>query len=225
MKKKFIVYMHITPSNKRYIGITSNEYKRRWQNGYGYRGNKHFFNAIKKYGWENIKHEILFENLTQKEACKIETELIAKYKSDLCKYGYNKSIGGENPNVGGRISEQTKRKISKSLKGYKHTQETREKDRQAKLGTHLSAETKNKISEAKKGAKNAMYGKSTSAKQKEAVKKACSKPVKCVETNKKYPSIIEAERQTGICDSSIQAVCKGKRKTAGGFSWEYCEVV
>ena len=36
MEKKFIVYMHITPSNKRYIGITSNEYKRRWQNGYGY---------------------------------------------------------------------------------------------------------------------------------------------------------------------------------------------
>ena len=29
MEKKFIVYMHITPSNKRYIGITSNEYKRR----------------------------------------------------------------------------------------------------------------------------------------------------------------------------------------------------
>lgn len=217
--------MHITPSNKRYIGITSNKVSRRWQNGYGYRENKHFFNAIKKYGWDNIRHEILFENLTQKEACKIETELIAKYKSDLSEYGYNRSIGGENPNVGGKLSEETKKKISKSLKGYKHTQETKEKDRKAKLGTHLTEETKKKISEAKKGNKNAMYGKTTSAKQKEAVKKACSKPVKCIETKIVFPSIKEAERLTGISDSGIQAVCKGKRKTAGGYRWEYCKGV
>lgn len=48
--KEFIIYKHTTPSNKVYIGITSQtKINRRWQNGYGYRSNKHFFNAILKY--------------------------------------------------------------------------------------------------------------------------------------------------------------------------------
>ena len=38
-----------------------------------------------------------------------------------------------------------------------------------------------------------------------------------------FPSIIEAERQTGIAQQSICACCHGKRKrkTAGGYRWSY----
>lgn len=36
-----------------------------------------------------------------------------------------------------------------------------------------------------------------------------------------YPSIMEAERQTGIYNASISACCKGKRKRAGGYIWKY----
>lgn len=36
---------------------------------------------------------------------------------------------------------------------------------------------------------------------------------------KEYPSIREVYRQTGIY--SIEKVCKGQRKTAGGFIWKY----
>jgi hypothetical protein len=36
---------------------------------------------------------------------------------------------------------------------------------------------------------------------------------------KQYNSITEAERDTGI--SHISGVCRGKRKTAGGFKWKY----
>ena len=32
----YIVYMHTTPSGKRYIGITAQTVERRWQNGFGY---------------------------------------------------------------------------------------------------------------------------------------------------------------------------------------------
>ena len=45
--KLYIVYMLISPSNKKYIGITSLEPKNRWRNGNGYKNNKHFTNAIK----------------------------------------------------------------------------------------------------------------------------------------------------------------------------------
>lgn len=42
------VYMHTSPSNKRYIGITKRKVNKRWQNGNGYKHNTYFTNAIKK---------------------------------------------------------------------------------------------------------------------------------------------------------------------------------
>ena len=41
--------------------------------------------------------------------------------------------------------------------------------------------------------------------------------VVCVETDERYPSISEAQRQTGI--SNIAMVLRGERRTAGGFRW------
>lgn len=38
---------------------------------------------------------------------------------------------------------------------------------------------------------------------------------------KEFPSIIEAERQTGISNGCICEVLHGKRKSAGGYIWEY----
>ena len=36
-----------------------------------------------------------------------------------------------------------------------------------------------------------------------------------------FPSIMEASRQTGIDPSSIAKCCNGKRKSAGGYHWQY----
>ena len=36
-----------------------------------------------------------------------------------------------------------------------------------------------------------------------------------------FKSASEAYRQTGINNSAIGMCCKKKRKTAGGFCWEY----
>lgn len=46
-----------------------------------------------------------------------------------------------------------------------------------------------------------------------------SKKVKCIETGSVYGGIAEAERKTGITHISI--VCRGTRKTAGGYHWQY----
>ena len=50
-----------------------------------------------------------------------------------------------------------------------------------------------------------------------------TKPVKCIETNIIYASVREAERQTGIPNTHISAVCikKPHHKTAGGYHWKY----
>ena len=52
--------------------------------------------------------------------------------------------------------------------------------------------------------------------------KTCKK-VLCVETGIIYKSINEAERQTGINQSSISKACRGKLKTAGGYYWKFVE--
>ena len=48
-----------------------------------------------------------------------------------------------------------------------------------------------------------------------------SRSVVCVETGEVYPSTREAERATGANHSGISKVCKGQRKTCGGYHWRY----
>ena len=170
--KNWTVYEHITPSGKRYIGITSKKPEHRWHNGRGYRKNKIFYKAIEKYKWENIQHNIVSTDLTEKEAKWLENYLICYYWTFVgfkdCK-GYNCTLGGEGT-VGLKQSEEHKRKISEKLKGKhpseeqkrkiseklkgKHpSEETRRKQSEAQKGKHISEETRRKQSEARKGIK------------------------------------------------------------------------
>lgn len=38
-----------------------------------------------------------------------------------------------------------------------------------------------------------------------------------------FPSVVAAQRETGISESNIRQSCYGKRRTAGGYSWKYCD--
>lgn len=116
-KRNYCVYKHISPSNKIYIGITNNVKKRWGSNGIGYKYNTYFYNAIKKYSWDNFKHEILYDNLTKEEACKKEKELIKEYNTTNRDVGYNISFGGEAFFEGKVHTQETKDKISNALKG------------------------------------------------------------------------------------------------------------
>ncbi len=219
MKNKYVVYVHRNLINgKVYIGITNQKpIHNRWRkNGIGYRECIKFYNAIKKYGWDNFKHIVLFENLTKEEAEDKEIELISKYKSNQNKYGYNIANGG---NHQGTVSEETKKKISKSLKGRTFT-----------------AEHKRKMSEAQLGEKNHRYGKITSAEIKEKISignilhpSSGQFPHKKVnqynlqgEYIKTWNSMGEIERILHINHSMISECCNGKQKTSGGYIWKYC---
>jgi group I intron endonuclease len=144
-ENNYTVYMHKNKINgKVYIGITKQKINSRWRKGKGYKDCK-FRNAIDKYGWDNFEHIILFENLTKKEACNKEIELIKKYNSTNRKYGYNISTGGDSGSVG------THRKM---------TDEHKEKDRIVHLGE------KNGMYGVK-GEKHPCYGRKMSEKQKQ----------------------------------------------------------
>lgn len=109
--KNHKVYAHINKINgKMYIGITKAKTSQRWRNGKGYRHNKYFNNSIKKYGWDNFDHEIIASNLTKEEAENFEIALIREFDTTNNLKGYNISLGG------GLVSEETREKLSKSVK-------------------------------------------------------------------------------------------------------------
>lgn len=51
--------------------------------------------------------------------------------------------------------------------------------------------------------------------------KSNSKRVRCIETEIIYNSIKEAAIAVGITSAGISLCCNGKRKTAGGYHWEF----
>lgn len=60
VENNYTVYMHISPNNKKYIGVTKNKPEKRWGYGNNYKSSPMFYKAIKKYGWNNIEHKILY---------------------------------------------------------------------------------------------------------------------------------------------------------------------
>ncbi len=115
--KLFCVYMHTAPNGKKYVGITTQKPNRRWHFGSGYRHNEYFYRAIKKYGWNNFKHEVLFDNLSQKEAEKKEIELIKKYNLTNRNKGYNIHSGG-NTRLGNKMPMGIKSARHKEVEQY-----------------------------------------------------------------------------------------------------------
>lgn len=205
----YLVYKHTSPNNKIYIGITSKTAEERWRNRY--RSNKHFSAAINKYGWENIKHEILFENLTKEEAETIEINLIKEYDSANPLKGYNIAKGGHS-NSGFCHSEKSKSKIRDSLKGKKHTPKRRENESKALLKLWRNEEYKKKMAASHVG--------------KSRGKENCfSKTLYQYSLENKlikvFESVGEAERETGIDHRQISDCCNHKQKTCHGYVWSY----
>lgn len=130
----YVVYIHTSPSGKKYIGITSTSVEKRWRNGHGYYRNEYFYRAIRKYGWENFSHEIVAEGLNKSEAEKIEKDLILFYQSNIRTHGYNIKSGGDS---NGKHAEESKQLMSERRKG---------KGRQLRSET-----TRQRISENHKG--------------------------------------------------------------------------
>lgn len=222
--KNYTVYMHISPKGKRYIGITCKKPEYRWNNGRGYKPNKHFFSAIEKYGWNNFKHTIIASELTKEEACSIEQELIKKYDTTNVNRGYNQSLGGESGALGVKRSAECIKKYLASreyksswAKGKHFTKEHRQKIAEANRGKKMSEEAKQKMRIAKVGYKPVWTGQ----KRDNKYRAAKSKPVICIETKTRYFGLMEAERQTGVSHANISNCLKGKRERAGGFHWKY----
>lgn len=222
------VYVHISPSHKYYVGITSKKPEIRWgNNGHGY-NSQYFSRAIQKYGWDNFQHEIIAENLTEYEAKNFEKVLIGKLRSNERQYGYNITKGGDGVCGFGLFGEQN------PMYGKKHSKETLEK---------ISISRKGKCV----GENNPFYGKHHSKETIEQIQKSRSWYKPSAETIKKrvaaskkkvaqynledgtliriHDSAKDASNDLYIDSGSITKCCQHKRKSAGGYKWEYYENV
>lgn len=249
--KRYTVYEHITPSGKKYIGITSQEPEVRWKNGHGYKDNPYFYRAIERYGWDNIEHRIICTGFSKEAAEAMEIALIDMARSADRRFGYNIAPGGNAPSP----SEETRAKTSRSMCEYWSDAENKEKQKKAMRGVKRSAAACENISKAqKKRFENPAECEKISARQKgktrtqeakektseslkrfyadeknlerlratrEISNRKLARPVVCVESGKRYEAVIDAEKETGIAHQNITKVCRGKRPMAGGLHWEY----
>ncbi len=238
----YTVYVHQNKTNgKRYVGITSRDVKIRWKKGYGYSDKLPIGRAIRKYGWDGFTHEILYTNLTEAEAKQIEIDLIKKWNTQSDLYGYNICSGGEGVK-GWHPSEETKRKISESAKrrtgennpnfGHRWTDEMKAKAGERKRRENLSEETLKKMSEAasdREGSNNPFFGKHHTDEAKQNMAKYRQRPVKMFDIDmtfiREFPSIKNAQEETGIHKVAISNCCRGVTKTSGGYIWQYSDKV
>ena len=208
-QKEFYGYIYLTTNlvnNKKYIG----QHKGKPNDSYLGSG-IHIKQAIKKYGKENFKKEVLEYANSQEELNELERKIIALHNAVEDKNYYNVAIGGYTPVVVG------------GMKGKKHTKETKQKLRELNMGennpmfgkygelkpnygSQHSEETKKKISETRiekgvaKGENNPMYGVRL-----------------CGELNGNYGKHLTQEQKQKISETRIEkGVAKGENNPMYG---------
>lgn len=116
---------------------------------------KYLKRAVKKYGIENFKKDILVFNIIKKDFIDLLEKEYIKFYKNIGKAEYNIADGGQ----GGNLGPEVCKRISEATKGKEHhmSEEWRRRNSEShkglpspNKGKHLSDEIKRKISETNK---------------------------------------------------------------------------
>lgn len=215
-------------NNKKYIGQSTNVWKRlsvhRSSLRGGYHENEHLQRAFFKYGEENFSFDVI--KITKiKYLDRLEKLYIRLNKTMDDSYGYNMETGGNlnkimskksrikmsNFHKGKKLSEDHKNKISLAFKGEKHPLYGKKGSEAPFWGKKHTIETKRKISQSHKGENHYLYGKNMPKEQKEKISKSLIGRI----PNKK--AISKSKTKTGFYRLGIRKT----NKVENGFYWEY----
>ncbi|MBP5326598.1 MAG: hypothetical protein J6Y98_01630 [Bacteroidales bacterium] len=242
-KKGYSVYMHTNIENgKVYIGKCYRKPSYRWgidgsnylrcSRGHTHADQRHFAHAIKKYGWENFKHEVLYKNLSADEAAKKEIALIAKYNSDDPSKGYNMTKGGEG--CSGRIvSFETRKLLKSSLRKYngifqynKNGKNIREWANCEEILNYFKVKSDSNLYSHLLGKQKTFCGYIFKLEEMDNVqykRKTTSKKIRCYSKEgdyiKTFESYQEAYKETGALPSVIVKCLRNECVSAGGYVW------
>lgn len=201
-------------NNKKYIGQSIHIHRRWSEHKYDLNTNTHdneyLQNAWNKYGQDNFEFTIV-ELCDVNELDDREHYYISLYNVLDRDYGYNLILDN---GVNRVINEETREKLRQASKkrkvyidisgeknpmyGKRHSEETKEKIRQSRLGKSLSEQTRIKLSQSRTGDKNPR----------------CV-PVYCPELDESFWGAAEAELKYGVNRNKISECINGKRKHAG----------
>lgn len=206
-----IIYVFTNKINgKQYVGQTVRPFEERF--GEHKRKKSLLNSAFNKYGEENFTYKVVDTAETIEELNRKEVAWIQKLGS-VEPFGYNLCYGGGNT-MGYNHKPESRLKMSMTKKnkgsakgeknhfyGKKHTEETRRKMREAWATKRvMTEEMKQKIREAHP-----------------------TKPVINLTTGVIFESIKQAAEHHGITATHITRVCRGRRKSCGGYKWAYVE--
>lgn len=219
-EKIYSVYLFTFPNNKKYCGQTSQKVEKRWNHGEGYKKCPLVYRAILKYGWDNVKKEIIYTTHQQAEAYAKEKEIIKSLNLLDPEYGYNLDPGGRPQGASVHFTEETRKKLSEAHKKTWENPEFREKMKEIHKKTyyHMTTEEqergRQKSIETRRG-KVAHNAKAVLQYDKDS-------NVLIDEYSSASAASLAVLNDVMGC-SNILNVCKGKRKTAYGFIWRFKE--
>lgn len=148
-----IVYRRTNTKNgKVYIGKTVRSAEARWLSllaEVNRGGTNPIHNAVRKYGSETFKTDILYEAPTVEALNAMETFFIILHQSHKPENGYNLTLGGDGAPPG----------ELNPMWGKTHTEQAKSAIREARLGMKQSPESNEKRRLAVSGEKNPAFGK------------------------------------------------------------------
>lgn len=130
-------------------------------------------------------------------------------------------------------------RMSKAMAGVKRTAESRKRIGEAQKKRFERVDERKRISERQKGSTRSEIAKARTSETLKAFyakpenkaaymkahegvnRKTHAKRVICIETGEIFEAVVDAEKKTNTDHRNIIAVCKGKRKRAGGYTWAY----
>jgi group I intron endonuclease len=201
----------ITKQN--YIGQTIQDLNERWKQHKSAKSNcRYLKSAFKKYGLENFDFKLICIGFDS-DLNNLEIYYINKYNS-IVPNGYNLRLGG---NSGGKHNEETKIKISETLKKtLKNPNIVRIKNQ---LGKPHTEEIKNKISNSLKGRK--LKPESIQKRiQSVIMYKIFKIDIQTGAIIQEFNGYSEAAKSIGVKKGSIWKACNGIIKSCRDFIWK-----
>lgn len=217
-------------NHKKYIG-QSVDIQDRWRRHKNELEHNSHHNSYLQHSWNKYGEDVF--NFYVLEYCEIEQldekeiYYIDLYKTTNRDCGYNLKSGGQLS--GSYYTEEIKDKISKSIKESYQNSNLREIRKNNALNQWLNPEIKEKII----GSNNGMYGRKHTEESKLKISNAKKgqrafnrniTPVLCMELNKQFDDATTAGKELSLDSSAILKVCKGERKTCGGYHWEFLNI-
>jgi group I intron endonuclease len=174
------IYKLTSPSGKAYIGQTIQSVYDRFREHKAVAFNEHspaydtlIGIAIRKYGFDNFKIEILHSNVPWRLLDQYEKDAIKKHKSNDLKFGYNLTEGGKMATSNGRAAL---RRYEKRIAKDKKLQEKLNKKRAMNFGKNMEIEIKKFLKDHSNDVDEQVKKLSEKLRRSDAAKKASHQP-------------------------------------------------